>query len=695
MELKSLNEIFEKGIFRIPDYQRGYAWQKEQLRDFWEDLINIENEEKVHYTGMLTMKNIPKEAFKKEEEEYWLLDEHGYRAYHVVDGQQRLTTSIILIQAIVDVLREMPEHAGKKEEEIYIGSIKLPNIKETYLVKEREPDRIVKTYKFGYTVDNPSFKYLRHQILGEKDGGTITETFYTLNLYNAKKYFKGQLQDLLKREGVEGLRSIYKKVTQQLKFNQYIIGKELDVFVAFETMNNRGKKLSNLELLKNRLIYLTTLYPDRELKADARKKLRDEINDAWKEIYHQLGRNKQSPLNDDDFLKAHWIMYFKYSRSKGNDYIRDLLNEQFSTKKIQKKREVFVETIDAEEVTETPEIDEDWTMEEVEENGSVSDLSPEELSRFVGSIKSASSRWFFTHFPFWEDDNEYSAEERAWLDKLNRIGIAYFRPLVMSLLLTEKNPEQRVAVLKVIERFIFICFRLDQVRSNYRDSEFYNAARELYYGQIDSSNVVEKIDNNLWWCNEEDGRFKTSYFEDFLKKKFDSKNPTGYYGWSALRYFLYEYELSLAAKRGQHKIHWNLFVKHERDEVSIEHILPQTPDEPCWKQAFKGLGDKKLTYLKGSLGNLLPLSMSINASLQNDCFVDKKQVQHDADGVIIRHGYANGSYSEIEVAELPEWTPEGILKRGLQLLKFMEKRWDIKLGSEEEKKKLLFLSFME
>lgn len=42
-------------------------------------------------------------------------------------------------------------------------------------------------------------------------------------------------------------------------FNIHEIEDDYDVFVAFETMNNRGKKLTNLELLKNRLIYLTTL----------------------------------------------------------------------------------------------------------------------------------------------------------------------------------------------------------------------------------------------------------------------------------------------------------------------------------------------------------------------------------------------------------------------------------------------------
>ena len=64
-------------------------------------------------------------------------------------------------------------------------------------------------------------------------------------------------------------------------------------------MNNRGKKLSDLELLKNRLIYLTSLYTEKEVKENDRNAIRKNINQAWREIYYQLGRNKLQPLNDD------------------------------------------------------------------------------------------------------------------------------------------------------------------------------------------------------------------------------------------------------------------------------------------------------------------------------------------------------------------------------------------------------------
>lgn len=56
-EPKSLDDLFKERIFRIPDYQRGYAWQKSHLKDFWEDGINLSHNLS-HSTGVLTLKQM-------------------------------------------------------------------------------------------------------------------------------------------------------------------------------------------------------------------------------------------------------------------------------------------------------------------------------------------------------------------------------------------------------------------------------------------------------------------------------------------------------------------------------------------------------------------------------------------------------------------------------------------------------------
>lgn len=70
-EPKSLDSLFKEKLFRIPDYQRACAWQREQLKDFWEDLLNL-SDNRSHYTGVLTLREIPSETVDESEKEYWL-----------------------------------------------------------------------------------------------------------------------------------------------------------------------------------------------------------------------------------------------------------------------------------------------------------------------------------------------------------------------------------------------------------------------------------------------------------------------------------------------------------------------------------------------------------------------------------------------------------------------------------------------
>ncbi|MBV5283419.1 MAG: DUF262 domain-containing protein [Paludibacter sp.] len=706
-ELESLKTIFKDRIFKIPDYQRGYAWTKRQLNDFWNDLVNVPMD-RYHYTGLLSLKKVDKNVWTNWNEEKWLIEDRGFKAFHIVDGQQRLTTFVIFIQAISELIENLEENKGKTDDEIYLGSFSLKAIKEEYLVISRPPQFIIRSYKFGYEVDNPSFKYLKHRIFQEQNSGTIQETFYTLNLEKSKIFFKENLANYYDKYGLNEVEGLFKKITQNLMFNVYEISDDFDVFVAFETMNNRGKKLSNLELLKNRLIYLTTLYDDNELKTDERNSLRKTINDAWKEVYYQLGRNKRNPLNDDDFLVAHWIMYFQYTREKGDDYIRFLLEQKFTPQNIYAKTEIILSSLqDFKEIMEEEDTEQEQEEEEEEEEEEINEeeeitvlrskLAPKEIEDYVNSLKSSAIHWYNTHNPI--NNADLTAEESRWIDRLNRIGIIYFRPLITTSFLSEHiDSKKRVQLFKAVERFIFIAFRMSRSMANYRNSEFFKTARLLRLNTISVDEVICRLDSLIIdvfsYTSENDDNlyFYSGYFKTFLDKKF--KSGGGYYNWNGLRYFLYEYEMEKVRLRGSQKIDWKLFVKGEKDKVSIEHIYPQTPTNKYWKTKFKDYKKSQQPNFQGTLGNLLPLSQSINSSLQNDSFTDKKTAKFNDRKEKVRQGYSDGSHSEIEVSIYEDWNPDNILDRGLKLLEFMEKRWNFKFEGDSTKTELLFLEFM-
>ena len=61
-ELFTVSRIFTESLYRIPDYQRGYSWKEEHLKDFWLDLEQLEPNAK-HYTGVLTLESVPKKIW--------------------------------------------------------------------------------------------------------------------------------------------------------------------------------------------------------------------------------------------------------------------------------------------------------------------------------------------------------------------------------------------------------------------------------------------------------------------------------------------------------------------------------------------------------------------------------------------------------------------------------------------------------
>ncbi len=676
-ELQPLSLLFQNRLFRIPDYQRGYAWQQSQLADFWDDLINLQ-QDRYHYTGLLSLKLLGRKETKDWGSDLWMVDK-GFKACHIVDGQQRLTTFVILLNEIICFVRELDENKGKKDDEIVLGYDTLKDVVAKYIYQSRPPMNQITTYLFGYEVDNPSADYLRYKIFGEPYFGTVNETYYTKNLKFAKSFFRENLTALYENEGIEGINNLYLKLTLKLMFNIHEIDDDYDVFVAFETMNNRGKKLTNLELLKNRLIYLTTLYSDEKFDEMEKSHLRKQINDAWKEVYFQLGRNENVPLSDDDFLRAHWTIYFAYSRRKGDDYIRFLLNK-FSAKNIFEKKTVLMSELPDGYVMDTDYEEEDDVGDTETETIEVSKLAPTEIADYVNSLKNMAKYWYDTFFP--AQSENLTKEEQIWVDKLNRIGIGHFRPLVTVIISRRDfSPEERIESFKAIERFIFICFRLGNFNASFCSSEYYRASRSLNLNEMTLedlvSDIVETTDANI--------EYAIPNFVTKIEKYFS--NGGGFYYWNSIRYFLYEYETSLAQKNNIDRIgSWEMFTKTEKDKVSIEHILPQTPSKYYWQNQYRQFTDEEVEMLAGALGTLLPLSQSVNSSLQNDSFYDKKTTKAG------RRGYENGCHSEIEVAKYNDWTAENIYTRSKELLEFMENRWEFSFNNEQLNK-LVYVNF--
>ncbi len=278
MELLDLDGVIEKGVFEIPSYQRGYAWQKEQLEDFWNDLEHVSKlGNQFHYMHSLTLRETENELESS--------------AFEIIDGQQRLATSLILLGLLAKTTQN-------KDPKYY--SINL------------EP---ILSYKY-YGL-REAFRAIAEE---EKDLEAFKTSFYAKNLIEAYEFFQEKIRNLPNTT----LNKLLDALTKKMLFSVVELNdNRIDPFSSFETINNRGKDLSTLELLKNRLHFVAHKICEEE----DLENLQQEINDTYTRIYHDLRFFEDDRL--EDFLK-HFVAYYYGENSK---FKERLLNTEFDAHK--------------------------------------------------------------------------------------------------------------------------------------------------------------------------------------------------------------------------------------------------------------------------------------------------------------------------------------------------------------------------
>ena len=650
--LQSLDDIFTKSLFRIPDYQRGFSWERKQLEDFWDDLERLDDN-KNHYTGLLTLKELT-DAAKIDKaltaDDKWKIGKgFGFKVFHVVDGQQRLTTAIILINALA-------RHFSAKNQTLIMGGVDIEqNIVSKYIRDiSKTPAKFVACI-FGYEHDKPGFDCLKFEIFKCATAGfnNKEQTYYTNNLKNADEFFSDKIAKLSATKGDSAVEDIFEKLLHHMQFNIHEISDDFDEYVSFETMNNRGKELSKLELLKNRLIYLTTLFDDTYTDTD-RDKLRDEINRAWMEVYHWLGKKVDSrrDTSDDDLLRQHWIIYFKSPSHKPDELMKFLLKDTFSPKKLKRNKHA---------------------------SKAADEVDYDAIRCYTESLLEFAAPYYHTYYP--QDCPDIADEEKRLLDALTpssgRLTLGEFRPLVMAVLHKAKNlnTNDRLEFFKALERLLFIHSLKKNTRADFGGFS-YTLAQDFYRGRINLSDITARLKS--YADNERIANVKNFvlHVEECFGNDGAGNFKGGYYALEKfLRHVLYEYECTLAKQNGLNKIAdvKSLFASDRGAKISVEHIYPQT-STAYWDGVFGGCTPQQKATLLGSLGNLLLLSQKLNSALQNDDFSKKKS------------RYQNNSHSAIEVAQNSQWTATEIRARSEKLLDFIEKRWGLTFTNDQRQK---------
>ena len=617
MAAKNLTELFNNKIFRIPDYQRGYAWIDKQLNELWDDIDEIkeiDGELKKHYTGTIYL-----EATKALPSENWI---SGYTFYNVVDGQQRLTTLSILLFELLSSTT-----IGYCEEN-------KSNLYQTFIAKANLSGAS-KVYKFGYAITDKNHSFLLNTIF--EDNSVVLEhsqlNLYRKNLIFAKNFFKEKITNL----SLDEKELIFKKLTTSLQFDIRTIEKDLDVQAVFETMNNRGKQLTTLEKLKNRLIYLTDKLPNSD---EDKINLRNKINAAWGNIYTNIAQNPELILDEDIFLSAHLSLYRKPKESTFSEKLAEEKVFQMFCNKSEKY-----------------DLDESGSKEIPVDYAKIED--------YVLKLSELAPVWYEIH-----NSKSRLIQKLLILNSSKEIKI-----FLATLILKTTNVSLTNDLLANLEKILFRnrvpgIWIMDERNPATWARDLYNEEDTIDHIFNHTNDLINKPINNVDIINA-------------FKSLFTYVNGNkGFHRWGNLKYFLFEYEeyLKADARETNDKVSLSDFYN-----TTIEHIIPQDFrsnwagvvdefTEPI-EEDYKNQARKVLI---NTLGNLTILKNGKNSALGNKSWIEKKE------------RYRTGSYNEIAISKYIDWTTKNISERGIDMLKFMERKITGLTFTEEDMKKALF-----
>lgn len=222
----SLRELLEgTKQYQVPLYQRTYSWKSAQLERLWDDLVQLAEDRAIHgsqvthFLGSLVLAPTPD------------IGPAGVSKYLVVDGQQRLTATTLLLAAIRDhrAATESPEHRDRLNEQYLINKWKLGG----------ERLKLLPTQ-----ADRPS--YLACIEASPLAGSTdqVGETY---------RYFRGRLADHDDPDDLRDIERIEDAVLSGLTLVSVTTTRDDNAHRIFESLNNTGLRLTQGDLLRNYL----------------------------------------------------------------------------------------------------------------------------------------------------------------------------------------------------------------------------------------------------------------------------------------------------------------------------------------------------------------------------------------------------------------------------------------------------------
>lgn len=526
-DLYSLCEIFKDKKFLIPDYQRGYSWEVQQRNDLIEDIKHLRGSNYHHFTGTIVAAS-----------------PNNDQCFEIVDGQQRLTTIILLLSTIY--------HSNPAQ---------FSDIKNDFLFS-------------GEETGNTQFKLKLNGELDEMFKEVLTKNQLTINAdtkskQNLESAFN-ELREWVVSQSEDELDETVKALTSELGFLFYTPRHNNEIGIMFEVINNRGKKLSELEKVKNYLMYSAA-------KGEL-SDLHDCVDKNWGAILTNLSSiHWHSNESEDAFLRNCWIV-FKDPSKKKSHHVYYYLKEEYPVENVQDHWQDLISFVE-----------------------------------FMVAASVALNKLFSKN------------SDGVYMQLSNHSSNASVLPIYLAIELCTKDGQLKEKCLSLLEKlnFRYYVSNISNRADSGQGTLFWNAFiffnnYEKSFSYSDSEHFIDEkwLSNRLISFIEQRAN-DTSFVQALTLDKDESGD---YYKWPGVKYFLACYENFLASKKG-------------RSFNIPDALKPKNSDSPndfyhkehIWARQEYSLLDDSLhpNVNKRRLGNFILLKQGLNIKVSNDPVKEK------------------------------------------------------------------------
>lgn len=581
--------------FEIPEYQRNYSWEEEELKDLWRDLNNVLGKgddglkDKSHFYGMFL---------------FDVNDDEGI--YRIIDGQQRITTAILLLNETRHRLNELGADS------------KAGRIKDDYIKNSHG-------YKLSLGPDDDD-QIFKDEILDrtdiEQDIPSLSDSPSQRRLLEAKKFFA----DKLKEKDEDFLTDLRQEI-DRLEAMSYEVNSISRAVKIFETANDRGRNLTNLDKAKSFLM-LQIYLNENEEKEEAIEDQIDLLQSRFGKMYRKIDEINDDEhwgsFSEDNIQRFHYILWDEaWTSSRGERYYQNLLSNL--------KEKIRDNTQPMDQIH-------DYSKELLE-----AFRAHEHLTRI----------------------SDVAEEEHQIIKRTELAGsMGNVRPLLLALRMKKGSTiteNEYLDLLQLVETLVARVYVIAQKRAYTGRYKIYRLARDVYQENVTVPEIKSRIKSNIE-DYADDTKVRNALSQDAFYKDYDP---------SEQRYLLYFYEASLQAESDREKMpfslrNWvngRLVGADEEIDIDVEHIHPQTPME-----------ESEVDEHKHKLGNLSILPKGENSSLQNAIGTDKEEAYKEI----------NLEMNKDIVTDLENWGEEQISGRVDKITRRILQRWPVQVPDLKE-----------